>query len=67
MTGIQECFSLVTELLNHDVEQTAVSFYIDPRLLAAWCCKNNIKKDQLNYHWYLTEGWVITIDRSTSL
>lgn len=39
---ISKCIIKVKELLNHVTIRTTIDFYIDPRLLASWCCKNNV-------------------------
>ena len=39
---ILNCIIQVKELLNHVTPRTTIDFYIDPRLLASWCCKNNV-------------------------
>lgn len=58
--GIQACISAIKDLLNHEpTTSTAVLYYIDSRILASWCFRNNIAKSQLDSSLYQIEDWAM--------
>lgn len=59
--AIRECLIKVKVFLNHVDGSTCVIHYLDPRIFASWCYRNQVKKTIIDYQIY-DQNWELAME-----